>query len=283
MNYEQKLAGLTKEIGLLDSVSSEPIVRLKINLPLITGAISAVRKAVVENGFENQAAEIHFFKQVKPQFYALLIYETDLYHLLVNRPLGTPGMLRAYYEQELVYVMRLYRIHAFHYQYYRMGAGELDSLYFTRDGQPADIPVLAGIDTDPGFTTPLDYLFAKFIAAERYQAYLLEQLSSEFAIKPVKRGPVLRWTGEAIHLAELAYGIHLTGQLNNGNATLTDISRHLEQVFGVAIGTPAKKWEQIAARKTTSPTKYIDQMRQALLARLDRQLAAPGRKARRVG
>src|ERR1700759_1252010 len=98
--YEKWLAELRSEIGLLDTVSYEPIARLKLTLPMISQALNDIRKEVLSTGFESQEAEIHFFKHIKPAFYALQIYEVDLYNLLMNRPAGTLEMLRAYYEQE---------------------------------------------------------------------------------------------------------------------------------------------------------------------------------------
>jgi len=198
----------------------------------------------------------------------------------MNQPVGTAETLRSYYETELLYIIRLYRNHAFHYQYYRMGATELDNQYFTRNGRPSDIPVLEGIDIDPGFSTPLDYLFAKFIAAERYQEFLLEQLSTELRlpVKSIKSGPIIRWTGEAINLVEVAYGLWLTGQLNDGNATITDIILWLEEKLSVRIGVPSRRWSEISGRTHSSPSKFLDRMRDSIKQRVDEELGIRERK-----
>jgi hypothetical protein len=275
-NYDKWLNELQNEILLLDQVSTDPMARLKHTLPLISGVLNDLKKEVLENGFESQEAEIHFFKQVKPQLYALQIYEADLFTVTMNRPAGTTEMLRSYYEGELSYITRLFRIHAFHYQYYKTNASMLDAQYFIRDGKPADIPILEIRQDD--FSTPLDYLFAKFIAAERMQEYLLDQLSSTIRPLKTKPGPVMRWTGEAINLVEVAYGFWLTSQLNDGNATITDIILWLEEKLAVKIGVPNARWVQIAARKNSEPTKYIDRMRDAISQRLDKERGDRKRK-----
>jgi len=202
----------------------------------------------------------------------------------MNRPAGTNEMLRTYYEQELLYIFRLFRIHAFHYQYYKTSATILDAQYFMRDGKPADIPVLENIDPMPGFSTPLDYLFAKFIAAERMQEYLLDQLNSTLRPQRTKPGPIMRWTGEAINLLEVAYGFWLTGQLNEGNATITDIVLWLEEKLTVKIGVPNARWAQISARTHSEPTKYLDRMRESIRQRIndERGNRDSKRKARRI-
>jgi len=148
-----------------------------------------------------------------------------------------------------------------------------------RDGKPTDIPVLDIAGPMPGFSTPLDYLFAKFIAAERMQEYLLGQLSSTARL-PVraKIGPMLRWTGEAINLVEIAYGIWLTGQLNDGNATITDIVLWLEEKLSVKIGIANRRWNEISGRTHNAPTKYLDRMREAIQQRLDEESGNRDRK-----
>jgi hypothetical protein len=270
--YDKWLHELQTELLLLDHVITEPLARLRHTLPLISGILNDIKKQVIEHGFESQEAEIHFFKQVKPQIYARQIYEADLYAITSNCPEGTTEMRRAYYEQELQYIFRLHRIHAFHYQYYKTSASILDAQYFMRDGKPTDIPVLENIDPMPGFSTPLDYLFAKFIAAERMQEYLLDQLSNTARLSArAKNGPMLRWTGEAINLVEIAYGIWLTGQLNEGSATITDIILWLEEKLAVKIGVPNARWAQISARTHSSPTKFLDRMRDAIKERVDQE------------
>jgi hypothetical protein len=283
--YDKWLSELQNEILLLDQAVTEPLARLRHTLPLISGILKDLKTEILANGFDNEQAEIHFFKHTKPNIYALQIYEADLFTLLMNRPAGTAEMIRGYYEQELRYVARPFRVNAFHYEYYRTGATILDSQYFTRDGKPSDIPVLENIDPSPGFSTPLDYLFAKFIAAERMQETLLGQLNSTLKTQRPKPGPVMRWTGEAINLVELAYGIWLTGQLNHGNATITDIIHWLEQHLAVNIGVAHKRWEQISARTHSEPTKYLDRIRDALLQRIDQErgIRDQKRKARRTG
>jgi len=285
--YEQWLAGLRSAIALLDNETITPLGRLKQTLLLTSDAINTIKTEVQKNGFATTGDEIHFFKFVKPAFYALQIYEVDRYNISVNAPVGTAEMRKAYYEQELLYLIRFFRLHAFHYQYFRTGARELDQQYFTRDGRPGDIPVLELADPWPGFSSPLDYLFAKFIAYERLQNELIDQLTGLFSNKiPVSKStPKLKWTGEAIHLVEVAYGFWLTGQINDGNATITDIIRWLEEHLAIHIGVPSKKWEKISARTHSEPTKYLERMRQAIETRIDeeRGIRDRKRKARRTG
>jgi hypothetical protein len=282
-NYETRLAQLRAELALLDGEPISPIERLEHTLPLISGIMGDMKKEVLKDGFATARAEIHFFKFVKPAFYALQIYEADLYYLMANEPMGTSEMQKAFYEEELLYVFRLFRIHAFHYQYFRTGARELDSQYFTREGKPGDIPVLELIDPVPEFSTPLDYLFAKFIAAERLQNLLIDKLKvlyGEQRSKNAKSVPKLRWTGDTINLVELGYGIWLTNQINEGQASMAEIARWLEEIFGVHIGDPHRRWQEIAQRKSLSPTKYVDLVSAEIVKRLENERSVQLQKRR---
>ncbi|WP_368077622.1 RteC domain-containing protein [Mucilaginibacter sp. L3T2-6] len=71
----------------------------------------------------------------------------------------------------------------------------------------------------------------------------------------------MRWTGDTINLAELAYGIWLTGQINNGQISVTEILECLERVFRVRLGKPHRRWQSIAARKPLGYAKYMDERR----------------------
>src|ERR1700761_3353334 len=111
--YELSLAALRSAIARLDTLS--PLERLKQALLLTSAAINEIKQAVLQKGFAGTEEEIYFFKFVKPAFYALQLYEIDLYNLSTNAPAGTEDMRKAYYEQELLYLFRLFRIHPFHY------------------------------------------------------------------------------------------------------------------------------------------------------------------------
>jgi len=271
---EKWLREMEAELILLDEVETTPVERLRHSIPLITRIIADVKKLVVEEGFISREAEIHFFKHIKPRFYAHQIYEIMNYNLRMQKPAGTQEMIKAFYEAELLQVFREFRINAFHYAYYQTNASELDHVYFTRDARPKDMPILELIDPPPGFSAAMDYTFARFIAHERLRDYLLEQLSNAQIQYKIERAAQkseleLKWTGDTINLVELAYGIWLTGQVNHGNAGIAEIIRWLEMQFNVKIGKPHRRWQAISYRKRVSSVKYLDQMRREILQRLD--------------
>ena len=77
-----------------------------------------------------------------------------------------------------------------------------------------------------------------------------------------------KWTGKVIDLVELKYGLHVTGSINNGNASLKDIKECLEEAFDVDLGNTSSYFQDIIRRKNGSTT-FLDLMKAKLLQRID--------------
>lgn len=262
---------LNKVIGQ----STSPIIRLASSLNLVQDTTKKLKEIVSENSFENHYEEIVFFKKIKPVLYSFKIFEIDLYQFTIKLPAGEKSDVMLYFKDELHEIQRFFSLNIFHYKYYLLGLTDLDNLYFLRN---AVIP--AGLvhempEQDSAFSSSHDYLFAKFLAYERLQMHILNQieiLNSDFkTISPpsIESSHNLKWTGDAINLVEVAYGIWLTGQINNGNATITEIIIWLEDKLQVKIGRAYRRWTEISGRKRVSVTKYIDTIRDSINKRID--------------
>lgn len=254
---------------------SNPLERLKQALKIVQDSLVKLKQIQIEKGFIDISEEIHFFKTIKPCIYAYKIEEVMYFNLSINKPVGTKETQIVYFEEELKTLQRFFQLHAFHYQYYKLGGVELDSLYFVRGAQMSTIPILEASEMDPEFSTGMDFLFAKFIAYERLQLFIIEQIGAlknpaEHHLAKIVQG--LKWTGDAINLVEIAYGMYHTGQLNHGNASLTQIVRWLEENLQVNIGRAHRRFTEISRRKRLSSTKYLDQMRDAINKKIENDL-----------
>ena len=270
--FEAVAAELEQALAELEIAHQSPAERLRQVTALVDKAMSGVQKQVLAGDFTSAAEEILFFKIIKPRIYAIRLYEHLLYRFLTNRPQGTEDMIRQYDQAELLATIRELQADSFHYQYYKSGASQLDSLYFLRGASGGDIPVIVLNEAIPGFSTPLDFTFARFIAYEHFQEHILGLMAGNYSVPMVMAGQPakdLRWTGESINLVELAYGIWLTGQVNHGNASVSQIVEWLEVNLQVNIGLAFRRWSAISHRKRISVTKFIDQMKAAILKRLD--------------
>lgn len=264
---------LADDLFILNEI--EPgLDKLTQTLNKIDQVIKSLNYIVSELPFADDKEEIYFFKYTKPEILATRLEEVMRYNLSVNIPIGTNQIKLKCYEDELKARQSFFRMNAFHYQYYKNGLSDLDHLYFLRTAGPLTVPVTEFSETDTEFSTPMTFLFAKFIAYEHMQYYILEQIAqlkypenqqSKIAVQSNE----LKWTGDAVNIVELAYGIWLTGQLNNGNASLNQIVRWLESTLQITIGIIQRRFNEIERRKRLSPTKFIDKMKEAILKKID--------------
>lgn len=270
---------LEDELDQVQTEESDPLERVSESIRKARSALEALKEAFIKYPFKSPSEEIHFFKHTKPRFYAHQFYYCQVYLLDDNRPCGTQETLQAYYEEELNAVKRCFLRHNFFYEYFRKGMNELDEIYFLRSAEFHSLPLPEVPALDSEFSTPGDYLFSKFIALERLVKEIL------FRIATLDNTPVvthdgklterkrLKWTGESINLVELGYGLYHSGQLNNGNASIADIFRWLEEQLEVSVGKPSRRLTEIKRRKRLSQTRYLDQMRDQLLRRIDEENA----------
>ena len=268
-----RLVQLDEDLELFDEMGIPAGQKLNGKLNSIRQAIADLKALLNQQPFSSTDEEIQFFKHLKPQFIARQLFALDVFTIEAGKPVDTAEVVKSYFEQELKYIRKYYDQNKFMHQYYLLEGTELDGLLFVRDVQPpfSLVPDVQGFD--PQFSTAGDYVFARFIANERIQVFLTDRLYSPQEAETLsgitKRRVTLKWTGDAINLAEMAYGIWLTGQVNNGNAGITEIMAWLEVNFQVNIGRPFRRWQSISGRKRVSQVKYIDQMKAAILKRLD--------------
>lgn len=272
--YEELYEQFTREMEGLDLASGEQVKRLSSGLALVRKYLALLRKQVNLSGFDDAAAEILFFKSWKPKFYQWLIYYQERYTIESGVPLAGGKVKVAYYAEQLRFLNRFFRQHEFHYQYYKLGACELDHLYFIRGAQVQDVLTPEVPEVDPAFGTAQDYLFSKFRAYELLQSQVLEWMAEPMEGLArnglvSRKGVSMRWTADTCNLIELVYGLYETRQVNNGEVDLSDLMDVFEQVFQVNLSRYFHRFTEIKRRKTISKTKFLDQMRQAVNQRIE--------------
>lgn len=80
----------------------------------------------------------------------------------------------------------------------------------------------------------------------------------------------LRWTGNAIDLVEMIYGIHEMGCVNDGEIPLKQLALMLYSFFGVETKDCYRHYTDIKRRKTVSHTHFLEQMQDRLNERIRR-------------
>ena len=74
----------------------------------------------------------------------------------------------------------------------------------------------------------------------------------------------LQWTGNAIDLVELIYGINEMGCINNGNMPLKQLAPILYKIFGIEAKDCYRFYIDIKRRKNESRTYFLDRMQEKL-------------------
>jgi len=270
------LKQLETELEEISFQNLSPIKRLTAALKPIRQALKKLKSYLEDHPFSSAEQEISFFKYVKPDFYQWQIYFNELYTIEENIPFADAEAQRLHFENELIYVQRFFREYNFQYQYYKRDASELDSLYFIRGADNGSVLMPNVPELDSSFSTNSDYLFSKIKAFEMLREWLSERINHLkknplVSYQPSSDTDALRWTGDSINLAELAFGIHRTGQLNNGTATVGAIFRWLEDKLQVSIGIPSKRLSEIRRRTSISRTRYLDEMIEMVIQKLDKE------------
>lgn len=270
------LSELEQDLEEVVDNGHEAVEQLRRTTQLVEKALRRLRLQVQDKGFSSNVEEVNFFKHVKPKFYHWKIYFLELYAMERGRPAFGAAEQQAWVERELVYVERFFYQHHFLYEYYRLKSSDLDTLYFVRGANRGSMLLPEVPELDPSFSTEGDYLFAKFMAFEKLRDWLVERARYLLAnpnadIGNIARAEELRWTGDSINLAELAFGIHRTAQVNNGTASIGSIFRWLEEKLQISIGVPSKRLSEIRRRTTISRTRYLDEMIDMVIQKIDKE------------
>ncbi len=282
---------LEEQIKKITEKETEPFAILSAILKCIRDAVEDLRDYIIKNPFVDDEQQIWFFKHIKPRFCCLRIFYLECYGIETSVPVGDSETIKNFYQDELKTVQHFFKRVSFHYQYYRLGAIELDRLYFMRGTEVQSVLIPEGNEYDPIFSTRQDYLFSKIKAYEMLKDYLLKKIyeidSPAYpkgkSIKPAEKG-VLTWTGDKTNLVEVIYGLFYTGQLNNGNATVADIIKWMEANMRIDLSRSYRNFIDIRNRKRDSPTRFLDRMRDCINQRIDEDNAyKPNRGAKLLG
>ncbi|MBB2145774.1 hypothetical protein GM921_09770 [Pedobacter sp. LMG 31464] len=265
------LARMQDELTRMEGRWITDLETLRSCLLLVQGVLDELR-AIMRVGFSSVQEEIDFFKVIKPKCYSELIYVTERYGFENGKPVLISDYF-AYCKEQLKFISRFFRLNELMYQYYRLGAWEMDSVYFLRGADVSGVLGLGIPELDPSFATAGDYLFSKFMAYEKLQAFILAEMQipagSANAGLVSKKGRQLRWTGDASNLIEILYGVFETKQFNDGQIDISDLVDVFGKVFEINLSNYFQRFAKIKQRKLVSKTKFLEEMVVAVAKRID--------------
>ena len=76
--------------------------------------------------------------------------------------------------------------------------------------------------------------------------------------------PAINWTGNAVDLVEMVYGICVMGSVNDGDVKFKDLAQAMYQFFGVKSKDCYRFYTDIRRRKNHSRTYFLDKMQEKL-------------------
>ena len=238
----------------------------------------SIKKYVIEDGFKDQAEEIQFFRNIKPQILGKLIYYNKVYRIETTCPVSDGKMYISYFSSQLTNLKREYAEHicsSDFYRYYRSGRTDKDEIYFKRgninyhDGLNSIV-----FEIDLMFSTFYDYKIARIIANELFYTYLLTKINpdeSSDAILPPETSKDIFWTDSKNALIELIYALYAAGAISHGKISIRKISLMFQILFRIPLSDLHHAFHRMKTR-AGSRTAFLDQLKISLEEYMDKDL-----------
>ena len=270
---------LSSKLQAIDLEDFNNIQKSQQSVVCIKYTLSQLKTFILNYTFKSIKEEIFFFKNIKPEIFSQLIYFVKIFNIESHRPLGSSEIQKKYLKHELKKLTFFCNSHLEFYQYYRMNCTYLDEKYFVRGKE--DLQLYQDslmFYVDPDFSTSHDYMVAKIIANDRLEVYLNKELEA-LSIKSsnpnweqlgITGNSQLQWTDSKTSLIELIYALYATGSINNGRMDIRELAAFFEQAFNLKLNDLYRTYLEIKIRST--PTKYIDTLKTALLKKMDEDL-----------
>lgn len=265
---------LVSELYMLDPDTISGYKYHEMATHLCIKYIQRLKGFLKQNPKVSELEEIQFFKEMKPQYKALLIYHQTLMNIESRKPAGDNLTVSEYYKKEFNSINYFFDVNVSFYQYVRSGATHLDSYYFQRGQFNIHLHPYEGfVDFDPDFNTSHDNKMAQLIANEKILAFIEMKLyglsNPDRQIQQIFAD--INWTQTKAALVELIYSLYETKALNDGDLTIKKLANYMEKVFNISLGNFYDTYEWLSARP--NQTTFIDQMKDALYIRMQKKIS----------
>ncbi len=200
--YKKTFNELENQINELLFEQENQLTAYEKVIEIILHKIAKLKEYVLKTGFKNKQEEIHFFKHIKPQFIAKLIYYNAVYKIESKKPNETKSA-KKFFETELKKLKKFFDNNLEFYKYYRTNNTFIDDQLFVRGKYDIKLNLdTFYFETDHSFSTIGDYKAGKILANDLIQVYLEDQLNSRQYKKEYGTSP-LNWTGNKTALVPI--------------------------------------------------------------------------------
>jgi len=125
---------------------------------------------------------------------------------------------------------------------------------------------LEDFEEDEQYSTSHDYKLSKIMANEKFQDYLLAELTTEKVINGQTVFPFEHpvWTASQTDAIELIYALKASGSVNNGNIEISTLVAIFEFIFQIELKEYYHKYTDITRRKKDLAI-FLNKLRDGLL------------------
>lgn len=270
--FKTQLLDFQNAIELVNQKNISEIKKASEISALAKKEIEKLKQHVYRHEFKSEEEEIQFFKYIKPQFAAPILYSTFIIRIETKRPAGALKGIKSFYQNELDRCNNLNSYEMAFSQYMRSNGTENDQQYFLRSSTFAlNIHDVYYYDRDPLFSTPYDHKATSLIAKEKLVLFLEKQIrhiktKAKRVGNKITLPKKLRWTANTTDLIELIYALESYGAINNGGLSIREMTTICELLFSIQIKDPFHTFSEIKRRNNT--TKFLDNLKVALVNRI---------------
>jgi hypothetical protein len=238
----------------IESQNNDILLRANKGIKLCQATLSKLKRIITTQNFEDMAAEIHFFKQIKHLPMSYLLYYKKVCSCETYVPKIGYKAKRKYLEQRMEMVNTFFSVNAVFVNYVRLQCSNMDACYFTRNFMDNDSSIeTSDIYYDPEFNTMYDKLLAKVKANYMYMEYLNRKIGELYTtdIEPPTRKTLkkpLVFDRKIKDAAEMILGCYAM-KVFKGAPSLPVITAAFENAFNIKISNIYKCKQEIKARK----------------------------------
>ena len=269
------LVDFEHELSLILNTYSNEVEKAKKIIIFIEDTLKQLTDWLKIHVFETIQEEIKFFKEIKPNIVAKLIFYKEILLLVATLPLDKNKRVK-HFEKKLDAINQFHRKNREFIKYIKSHSSHFDELYFTRKKhKDLFLNDCVVINHDAKLCTSHDYLLAEVLANELLALHIenrIDTLNQSCAITNNQFKSNLHWTAKKIDLIELIYALHESKVFDNGQADIKEITHVFEKAFQIDLGDNiTRSFIDIKNRKTDQ-TRFLNQLQTALETKIENDL-----------
>ncbi len=269
------LVDFEHELSQILNTYSNEVEKAKKIIVFIEDILKQLTDWLKHHVFESIQEEIKFFKEIKPNIVAKLIFYKEMLLLVATLPLDKTKRIK-HFEKKLDSINQFHRKNREFIKYIKSQSTHFDELYFSRK-QYKDLFLndCMVINQDAKLCTSHDYLLAEVIAYELLALHIenrIDSVNQSCAINSNQFNSNLHWTAKKIDLIELIYALHESKVFDNGQADIKEITHVFEKAFQIDLGDNiTRSFIDIKNRKSDQ-TRFLNQLKNALETKIENDL-----------